>query len=149
MTWSSRPATSRPAAASAWHSISVRCSKALHPSLALDDTLVQLARDVLLRAPVAERLYGQLKSSSRAARLKPIAPLAVASDASGMLRTVSGKPLTQAIPGLFSLEGYLYVRDALDNVSKHVDTDRWVLGMEPQLSAAPTQEVVDQLLRSY
>ena len=103
----------------------------------MNKVLVEEARRQLAASPLPERAYSRLRllgasSDTPAFRLSdaagPSAPLVFA--------RASGAPLTQALPGLFTMKGYKqsFSNDASDVVKHLVDEESWVLG--PQYASA-------------
>ena len=119
------------------------------PPLLLDAALVQDVRQTLLQAPVAERLYSQLKSDPTAARLSPFAPADVGPDATNVLRRLSGKSLTTGIPGLFTYDGYAYFKANLVNAAAQATKDSWVLGDDAKFDAARTVQITEDMRSFY
>jgi type VI secretion system protein ImpL len=105
------------------------------PQIALDGGLVDQARATFSRVPVAQRVYSRIVPSSAAQALAPWRP----SDALGaagaeLFMRGSGKPLADAIPGLYTPEGFHTVLLAtLPAVAKQVAAESWVLGKQSEI----------------
>jgi type VI secretion system protein ImpL len=111
------------------------------PQISLDGGLVEDARRVLSRIPLAQRVYARISQSAAAQRVPPWRP----GDAAGtsgarVFMRGSGKPLTDPIPGFFTVAGFHTVLlPALANVSKEVAAESWVLGARTELDPAGPQ----------
>ncbi|MCW3473910.1 type VI secretion system membrane subunit TssM [Limobrevibacterium gyesilva] len=111
------------------------------PAVSLDGALVEDARRVLSRVPLAQRVYARISQSSAAQRIPPWRPgdAAGTSGARVFVRG-SGKPLTDPIPGFYTVEGFHRVLlPALANVAKEVAAESWVLGTRTELDPAGPQ----------
>ncbi len=100
------------------------------PQVQLDGELVTVARGRIATVPLAQRVYSRIRPSAAAQRLPPWRP----SDALGpagvpLFVRASGKPLTEGIPGFFTIEGFHKVLlPSLDGAVKSVVAESWVLG---------------------
>jgi type VI secretion system protein ImpL len=96
----------------------------------LDGALVAAARAKFGSVPLARRVYSRLRLSAAAQRLPPWRP----SDALGpaglpLFARASGKPLTDGIPGFFTVDGFHDVLlPSLDGAIRGVVSESWVLG---------------------
>ena len=77
------------------------------PQMQLDGELVAAARDRIATVPLAQRVYSRIRASAAAQRLPPWRP----SDSLGpvgasLFVRASGKPLTDGIPGFFTIDGF-------------------------------------------
>ncbi|MGH7057612.1 MAG: type VI secretion system membrane subunit TssM, partial [Acetobacteraceae bacterium] len=100
------------------------------PSVALDGPLVAAARSTFSRVPLAARVYSRIRPSAAAQAVPAWTPAAALGAAgAGLFQRSSGKPLTEGIPGFFTVAGFHGVLlPALGDVSKEVASESWVLG---------------------
>jgi len=124
------------------------------PRAVIDDVLVAQVRDILRRAPLAQQGYDILKGSA-AVRMLPAFDLVKAAGptAAQTLTRRSGQPLRDAIPGLYTRNGFqLAVKPTLDKVADMLQRDYWVLGNASHQTtdaAALRREVMDLYLNDY
>lgn len=113
------------------------------PKIQLDGELVEVARRTFSRVTLAERVYSRIKPLASAQNIAPWTP-ADALGASGVrvfLRG-SGKPMTDGIPGLYTVDGFhRAVLPALPRAAKEVASESWVLGVRQELDPASPQMV--------
>jgi type VI secretion system protein ImpL len=106
------------------------------PPIPLDGALLAAARATFSRVPLAARVYSRIASSGAAQAVPPWRP----ADALGAVGVrvfvrASGKPLTDGIPGFYTVEGFHKVLlRALGDVTKQVASESWVLGSRYQVS---------------
>ncbi len=120
------------------------------PKYPLDGALVDGARRVFSRLPMAGRVY---------ARLRPMAqsmPPWVPADALGpagqrYFARASGKPRSEGIPGIFTVDGlYKGILPRLGDLVREAASETWVLGPEAQASGANDPVALEQaVLRAY
>lgn len=94
----------------------------------VDPALVQDAQSVFSNIPLAARVYSVLRTTDT--RAKPWAPSEASGVGSGrwFVRR-SGAPLTEAIPGLFTPDGFwTAILPALPGAISRVGKETWVLG---------------------
>ena len=111
----------------------------------LDGALVEDARRTFSRVTLADRVYSVLKGSQAAHALPPWRP-ADAAGASGLRVFVrrSGAPLTEGVPGFFTVDGfYKVLLPNLPAATKQVASESWVLGKDAQID--PTSPQVQTL----
>jgi type VI secretion system protein ImpL len=106
------------------------------PPVALDGGLINDARSTFSRVPLAGRVYSRIKLSADAQAVAAWTP-AAAIGPSGVADFVrlSGKPLTDGIPGFFTVDGFHRV--LLPNVlttARQVAGESWVLGEKSELN---------------
>ena len=100
------------------------------PQVQLDGELVTVARGRIATVPLAQRAYSRIRSSEAAQRLPPWLP----SDSLGpagvpLFVRASGKPLTDGIPGFFTVDGFHKVLlPSLDSAATSIVSESWVLG---------------------
>ena len=107
------------------------------PAVLLDGELVAQARATFSRVTLAQRIYSRIRPSAAAQRLPPWRP----SDALGaagvrvFIRS-SGKPLSDGIPGFYTVDGfYKVLLPSLARASQDVASESWVLGERMTLEA--------------
>jgi type VI secretion system protein ImpL len=107
------------------------------PAIELDGALVEAARATFSRVPLASRVYSRITPSAAARAVPPWRP----SDALGaagarVVVRASGKPLTDGIPGFYTVNGfYTVLLPALGGATKQVANESWVLGERSELAA--------------
>jgi type VI secretion system protein ImpL len=115
----------------------------------LDGALVDEARRVFSRLPMAERVYARLRSSAtdvapwRAA--EPLGP-------SGQrLFTFGSQPVTEAVvPGLFTVDGlYRAFLPMLPKAIAEAASESWVLGPNAAATTANAQQLEADVLQAY
>ncbi len=100
------------------------------PKMQLDGELITAARAQIATVPLAQRVYSRIRPSAAAQRLPSWRP----SDALGpagvpLFVRASGKPLTDGIPGFFTVGGFHKVLlPSLPDAVKSVVSESWVLG---------------------
>jgi type VI secretion system protein ImpL len=100
------------------------------PQVQLDGELVTAARLRIATVPLAQRVYSRIRPSAAAQRLSEWRP----SDALGaagvpLFVRASGKPLTEGIPGFFTVDGFHTVLlPSLASATNSVVSESWVLG---------------------
>jgi type VI secretion system protein ImpL len=100
------------------------------PQMQLDGELVAAVRGRIATVPLAQRVYSRIRPSAAAQRLPEWRP----SDALGpagaaLFVRASGKPLTDGIPGFFTVDGFHKVLlPSLAGATRTVVSESWVLG---------------------
>ena len=100
------------------------------PPVQLDGELVATVRSRIAGVPLAQRVYSRIRPSAAAQRLPEWRP----SDALGpagvpLFVRASGKPLTDGIPGFFTVRGFHEVLlPSLAGATRSVVAESWVLG---------------------
>ncbi len=105
------------------------------PRVELDGALVEEAQRAFSRIPLAERVYSRIRPSAAATRLPPWRPgdAAGAAGARLFLRG-SGRPLTEGIPGFYTVEGFHRVLlPSLAPAALEVARESWVLGTRSEI----------------
>jgi len=105
------------------------------PPISWDTGLVTDAQATFSRVPLAQRVYSRIKFSAEARAVPRWIP-AAAIGPSGIADFVrpSGKPLSEGIPGFFTVDGFHKV--LLPNVlttAREVASESWVLGKKQEL----------------
>ncbi|MCS6933199.1 MAG: type VI secretion system membrane subunit TssM, partial [Acetobacteraceae bacterium] len=122
------------------------------PAYPLDGALVDAARRVISRVPLAERVF--LRWRAMAADARPWRP-ADALGAAGQryFARASGRPLTEGVPGAFTVEGlHRVLLPALPRAVLEAASEAWVLGPEAGALGDPQrleQEVLALYAREY
>ncbi len=111
------------------------------PAVELDGALVAQARTAFSRIPLADRVYSRIKPSAAAQAVPPWTPAAALGPAgTGVFLRKSGKPLTQGIPGFYTVAGfYKVLLPALGNASHEVAQESWVLGRRAEVQPGSSQ----------
>jgi type VI secretion system protein ImpL len=100
------------------------------PQMQLDGALVAAARARIATVPLAQRVYSRIRESVAARSAPPWRP----SDALGpaglpLFVRASGKPLTDGVPGFFTVDGFHKVLlPSLGGAAKSVVSESWVIG---------------------
>lgn len=105
------------------------------PAVPLDGNLVESARATFSRVSVAQRVYSRIRDSAQAAAVPPWVPGdAMGAAGVGLFSRASGKPLTDGIPGFYTVKGFhLVLLPALTHASADVASESWVLGSTQQI----------------
>jgi type VI secretion system protein ImpL len=120
------------------------------PAYPLDGALVDGARRVFSRLPMAERVYSRLRPLGQP--LRAWAPAEALGPAGLRYFTrASGQPLTEGVAGLYTIDGlYRTLLPALGDAVRAAAAEAWVLG--PQAQAAGSEDPVQleaAVLRLY
>jgi type VI secretion system protein ImpL len=123
------------------------------PQIRLDAALLAKARATFSRVPIASRVYSRIAPLGAAQAVPPWRP-ADALGAAGVRIFVraSGKPLTDGIPGFYTIEGfYRVLQPALADATKQVASESWVLGFRSQISlnSAEAQRLEQDVIQLY
>ncbi len=96
----------------------------------LDGALVAAARARFGSVPLAQRVYSRLRQSAAAQRLPPWRPGDPLGPAGlALFVRASGKPLSDGIPGFFTVDGFHKVLlTSLDSAVRSAVSESWVLG---------------------
>ncbi len=109
---------------------------------ALDGGLVGAARATFSRVSLAQRVYGRVQADAAGAGLPVWTPEAALGGAGApMFTRVSGAPLTEGVPGLYTADGLRVLLADLPMAAHAAAGESWVLGPD---TAAP--EIRDPLL---
>ncbi|HET7881436.1 MAG TPA: type VI secretion system membrane subunit TssM, partial [Acetobacteraceae bacterium] len=100
------------------------------PPMQLDGELVAAVRSRIAAVPLAQRVYSRIRPSAAAQRLPEWRPSDSLGPAGGPLFVrASGKPLTEGIPGFFTVRGFHEVLlPSLAGATRSVVAESWVLG---------------------
>jgi type VI secretion system protein ImpL len=123
------------------------------PPIALDGALLAAARTIISRVPPANRVYSRVSPSGAAQAIPPWRP-ADALGAAGVRVFVraSGKPLTDGIPGFYTVDGfYKVLLPSLGDATNQVASESWVLGERSAIApdSAEAQSLERDVIRLY
>jgi type VI secretion system protein ImpL len=123
------------------------------PSIPLDGALLAAARATFSRVPPANRVYSRIAPSAEANAIAPWRP-ADALGAAGIRVFVraSGKPLTDGIPGFYTVDGfYKVLLPALGDATRQVAGESWVLGSRSEIApdSGAAQRLERDVIRLY
>ncbi|HYZ32335.1 MAG TPA: type VI secretion system membrane subunit TssM, partial [Crenalkalicoccus sp.] len=116
----------------------------------LDGALVDASRRVFSRLPMAERVMSRLRPLGQ--KLSPWTPAdAVGAAGQRYFTRASGKPLTEGVPGLYTVDGlYRTLLPGLGAKVREAAAESWVLGPEAQAAGAEDPLALEQaVLRRY
>ncbi|UPY37736.1 type VI secretion system membrane subunit TssM [Sediminicoccus sp. KRV36] len=102
----------------------------------LDGALVDQARRVFSRLPMAQRVYARLRPlAENVPAWTPGQPLGAAGQR--YFARASGRPMTEGVPGLFTVEGlHRAVLPRLSQAALEAASESWVLGPEAATAGA-------------
>ncbi|NNG05393.1 MAG: type VI secretion system membrane subunit TssM [Inquilinus sp.] len=114
-------------------------------SIDLDGPLIERAQSVLASLSPARRGYELIKTAPQASGLPFWRPVdAGGPQAASVLVRLSGAPLSDGIPGLFTYRGFHEAfLPALSDAKAYIESENWVLGPQAQIMA--TQDQLDRL----
>ncbi|MGD9614996.1 MAG: type VI secretion system membrane subunit TssM [Alphaproteobacteria bacterium] len=106
------------------------------PDIPLDGALIEAARATFSRVPLASRVYSRIAPSAAKA-VAPWRPAdSLGADGAKLFVRASGKPLTDGIPGFYTVNGfYTVLLPALASATKQVARESWVLGASAELTS--------------
>jgi type VI secretion system protein ImpL len=105
------------------------------PKLPLDGALIEDARRTFSRISLADRVYSVIRRSPQAVALAPWIP-GDAAGASGVrvFRRRSGLPMTDGLPGFFTVDGfYKVLLPQLPNATRTAAGESWILGRQAEV----------------
>jgi type VI secretion system protein ImpL len=110
--------------------------------VAPDDDLVARARETFAKVSPAQRAYSRIRLSSAAQQLPPWRPVDVLGPAGAKLFSrLSGKPLTDGIPGLLTVDGFHRVLlPSLTQSARDVAAEGWVAGPGIRIDTGSAQK---------
>ncbi len=105
------------------------------PKVTLDGALVEDARRTFSRVTLADRVYSAIQSSQQATALPPWRPAdALGTSGVGVFMRRSGTPLTDGIPGFYTVDGfYKVLLPQLPLATRQVASESWVLGKQSEV----------------
>ena len=119
----------------------------------LDGALVADARRIFSRISLAQRVYGAIARSRAAQAVPPFDPAAATGPGGARFFVrASGEPMTQGIPGFFTVAGFHDVLlPMLPAATREVASESWVLGRQEQISpdSAQSQALQQQVVALY
>ncbi|AMM25097.1 type VI secretion system membrane subunit TssM [Variovorax sp. PAMC 28711] len=128
-----------------------------HSPLKMDDNLVRNVRAMLASYPLEARVFSRLKRQ-RLGKDIPAFSVATAAGPSGPLvfERISGKPLTEGVPGMFTYDGYhkRFQNEVTVLTALLAQEDPWVLGQDRSAAdklrdAAALGALTDRVRRLY
>ena len=113
------------------------------PKVLLNGALVEDARRTFSRVSLSDRVYASIRRSSAAAALPPWRPSdALGSTGVGVFSRRSGVPMTDGVPGFFTVDGfYKVLLPQLPAATRQVASDSWVLGKAAEIDPSSPQVV--------
>ncbi len=117
------------------------------PWIQLDGELVAQARATFGRVTLAQRVYSRIRPSAAAQRLPPWRPdEALGAAGAGLFIRASGRPLSEGIPGFYTVDGFHKVLlPSLGQAVQQIVAESWVLGQ--RLTLDPNGEQMRALQR--
>ena len=105
------------------------------PKVQLNGALVEDARRTFSRVSLADRVYASIRRSQQATSLAPWRPSdALGTTGVGIFYRRSGAPLTDGVPGFFTVNGFYQVLlPQLPIATRQVASDSWVLGKASEI----------------
>ena len=106
------------------------------PEIPLDGALIEAARATFSRVSLASRVYSRIAPSAAAKAVTPWRPAdSLGAAGARIFVRASGKPLTDGIPGFYTVNGfYTVLLPALAGATKQVANESWVLGARSELA---------------
>src|ERR1700733_14561117 len=111
------------------------------PHVSLDGALVEDARRTFSRVTLADRVYASIQSSPAATALPPWRPSdLLGSTGVGVFVRRSGTPMTDGIPGFYTVDGfYRVLLPQLPLATRQVASESWVLGKQSEIDPSSPQ----------
>ncbi len=111
------------------------------PKVPLNGALVEDARRTFSRVSLADRVYASIRRSPQATSLPAWRPSdALGTTGVGVFYRRSGVPMTDGVPGFFTVNGfYKVLLPQLPNATKQVASDSWVLGKASEIDPTSPQ----------
>jgi len=127
---------------------------AIDPGQPMDKTLVASVREMLGAYPLEYRIFSRLRRAQIDGDLPPFSVAAAGGPQSpNVFERVSGQPLTQGIPGMFTKDGYKKAfQTSVDRTAKQLaEEEAWVLGTNPATAKrlAADKTLVERVRRLY
>lgn len=123
------------------------------PEMKLDGALVDQARVAFSTVTPAMRAYSLIEASPPAQTMPPWRPsdwLGAGGD--GVFVRATGKPLTEGIPGFYTVEGFHKVLlPALGTATKQVASESWLVGSPSEIApnSAEGQRLEQDVIKRY
>jgi type VI secretion system protein ImpL len=111
------------------------------PRVSLDGELVVQARSAFAAVSMSQRVYSRIRPSAAAQHLPAWRPSdALGAAGAGLFVRSSGKPISDGIPGFFTVNGFHTVLlPSLADTVKEVAAESWVLGRRIELDSKGPQ----------
>jgi type VI secretion system protein ImpL len=123
------------------------------PQIPLDGALVAAARATFSRVPLADRIFSRIAASKAAQKAPPWQPAAaLGSGGARFFIRASGKPLTDGIPGFYTIDGfYKVLLPALGDITNEVAGESWVLGKGTEVApdSAAAEDLENRVIAEY
>ncbi len=124
------------------------------PPVSLDGALIEAAQATFSRVSPASRVYSLIAPSAAAQAVPPWRPADALGDAGARVFVrASGKPLSDGIPGFYTVKGfYTVLLPTLPKAAKEVASESWVLGKRAELapdSAEARQRLEHDVIKLY
>jgi type VI secretion system protein ImpL len=123
------------------------------PQFELNDELLARARAELMPVTKDQSAYSRIKSSAAAKNIPAWTPAVAAGPAgNGVFIRGSGAPLTDGIPGFYTVTGFHKVLlPALDKIIDEINQDSWVIGRDETIRAGTpeAQKLVSDIIKLY
>ena len=125
--------------------------------LVMDENLVRSVRAVLASYPLEQRIFSRLKRQRLGADIAAFTVATAAGPSAPLVfERVSGKPLTEGVPGLFTYDGYhkRFQNEVVVVTGLIAAEDPWVLGQgtgaaDRLRDAAALGDLTDRVRRLY
>lgn len=128
-------------------------NQTVKPSLTLNSQLVQQTREILLRTPMAQRVYGRLKLELANTTVKEFKIIEAAGrDAPLVFIRKSGEQLNKGVAGLYTYNGYHKAfQPESKKISKRLADESWILGEDALVKAdgEDLETLEDDVLKLY
>ncbi|MBV9584675.1 MAG: type VI secretion system membrane subunit TssM, partial [Alphaproteobacteria bacterium] len=123
------------------------------PTVQVDDALVAAARATFSRVPPAVRAYSLIEPSPAAQSIPPWRPAdALGAGGAGVFVRATGKPLTDGIPGFYTVDGFHKVLlPALATATQQVASESWLVGTSSEIApnSAEGQRLEQDVIQHY
>ncbi|KVA46771.1 hypothetical protein WI58_15090 [Burkholderia cepacia] len=104
-------------------------SATFRANVSLDPLLVQQTRATLMNSATAERVFESIRPQLEKAVPDPLSVAQMAGvEAPLVLRRKSEKPLSEGVPGAYTLSGYVHYVELREAALVGLSSDAWVLG---------------------
>ncbi len=128
-------------------------SQPVNPTLSINTQLVQQTREILLRTPMAQRVYGRLKLQLANTDVQEFKIIEAAGrDAPLVFTRKSAEPLNKGVTGLYTYNGYHKAfKPESEKISKRLAEESWILGEDALVKAEgeDLETLEDDVLKLY
>ncbi|PTR08988.1 type VI secretion system protein ImpL [Nitrosospira sp. Nsp5] len=129
----------------------------LSSPIPLNEQLIANVRYTVAQTPIAQRSYNRLKLQGVGAEIPEFTIVRAAGPSAPLIfARISGQPLTQGVPGLFSYDGYykFFFQAAKEVTGQLADEEVWVLGLKEKdrnkwTNPQAQVRLVDEVRRLY